>query len=146
MEIKTVTYSALFNTGNYSNERLSLAAQIKPDEIPEEVMAALKNKVLSMAGPEAEQLYRSLRDKQRDLDNLEYKIRKATEEWNATAEFLRAQGIKSDAVSMPSFSRLLPCVSSESEEIAEGEIENEDDDDDWIDLPYYDGEADDVLF
>lgn len=130
LEIKTVSYSALFNTGNYSNERLALTAQIKPDEVPEEIMAALKSKVLAMAGPEAEQLYRSLRDKQRDLDNLEHKIRKATEEWNAIAEFLKAQGIKADAVKMPKFTNLLPSVSFEKQEIVEGEIENGDDDDD----------------
>ena len=48
----------------------------------------------------------------------------ATEQWNRTAEFLRTQGIKPDAVDMPPFTNLLPEVKAESQTV-DGEIEGD---------------------
>jgi len=122
MEIKTIHYSALINLGNYSNEKIGFTAEIKEGESVEEVIEALRQKVKENGGQNAEELYSTLYEGKQQLAELERKIQKATKEWNATAEFLRAQGIKPEAVDMPRFTNLLPEVKEES--VVDGEIES----------------------
>lgn len=120
MKIKTVYYSALINLGNYSNEKIGFTADIEENETVESTIEALRLKVKEVGGVDAERLYSEIRDKRQELRELERKVRKATEEWNALAEFLRSQGIKKDAVDMPMFTNLLPEV--KQEQITDGEL------------------------
>ena len=122
MKITTVHYSALINLGDYNNEKIGLTAEVKEDESVEEVIAALKEKVKTIAGPNAEELYNSISERRRALNELERKLKKATEQWEATAEFLRAQGIKPDAPNIPDFTRLLPEIKEEYSRVSEAEI------------------------
>lgn len=120
MKIKTVHYSALINVGNYNNEKIGFTADIEENETVESTIEALRLKVKEVGGVDAERLYSEIRDKRQELRELERKVRKATEEWNALAEFLRSQGIKKDAVDMPMFTNLLPEV--KQEQITDGEL------------------------
>lgn len=87
------------------------------------VLTELRQKVKENAGLNLDKVQSKLYEGRGLIDDLERKIQKATEEWNAIAEFLRAQGIKPDAVDMPKFTGLLPEV--QSEHIVEGELEDE---------------------
>lgn len=120
MKVKSVHYSALINLGNYSNERIGFTADIEESETIESVIDALRLKVKEVGGVSAEELYKEIRDKRHELRELERKAKKATEEWNALAEFLRTQGIKKDAVDMPMFTNLLPEV--KEERVTDGEL------------------------
>lgn len=120
MKIKTVHYSALINLGNYNNEKIGFTADIEENETVESAIEALRLKVKEMGGVDADKMYSEIRDKRQELRELERKVRKATEEWNALAEFLRSQGIKKDAVDMPMFTNLLPEV--KQEQITDGEL------------------------
>lgn len=113
MIIKTVHYSALLNLGNYNNERIGFTAELEDGENPEAAIDKLRSKVKEVGGVNAEELYQNIYQKQQELRNLERKARKATEEWNALAEFLRPQGIKKDVVDMPMLTNLLPEVKEE---------------------------------
>lgn len=130
MEIIKVGYSALLNLGNYRNEKISFIAKVNEGETPEQVVEQLRERVKAVGGRNADELYSEMRDGARQLAELERKIAKATSEWNAVSEFLRKQGIKPDAVDMPKFNHLLPEVKSESTEVIDGEIEDEDEEDD----------------
>lgn len=123
MQIKTVHYSALINLGNYNNERIGFTAEVGEGESIEGAIAALKEKVATNATLNADKVRSALYKGQEELSDLERKIKRASEEWNAIAEFLRAQGIKPDAVDMPKFTNLLPEV--KDERVHEGEIEDE---------------------
>lgn len=123
MEFKTVSYSATINLGNYSNEKIGFTVQPGEDETPEQVVEALRQKVKEIGGLNAETLYNDLHFNRRKLEDLNRKIQKATEQWNSTAEFLRAQGIKPDSPDMPQFMNLLPEVKEELLAVVEGEIE-----------------------
>ena len=125
MKITTIHYSALLNLGNYSNEKIGFTAQIKEDESIEQVIEQLREKVNQNGGVNAEELYTTMSQGRRQLADLERKIKKATDEWNATAEFLRTQGIKPEAVDMPRFTNLLPEVKEENSGIIEGELQDE---------------------
>ncbi len=125
MEIKTVHYSALLNLGNYSNEKIGFTAQVNDGETVEQVIEQLREKVKQNGGTNAEELYETMWKGQRELADLEQKIRKATDQWNATAEFLRTQGIKPESPNMPQFTNLLPEVQEESSGVIDGEIQGE---------------------
>jgi len=114
MEIKTVYYSTLVNLGNYNNEKIGLKADVSEGETVEQVIEALRDKITKCGHPNLEKLYKELRDRTWDLEQLNNKIEKATNQWNSTAEFLRTQGIKPDAVDLPVFTHLLPEAKSET--------------------------------
>lgn len=122
MKIKTVHYLATINLGNYSNEKIGFAADVDDSETPEQVVEALRNKAQECALPNSENTYETIHKAQSELRDLERKLNKARSEWNATAEFLKAQGIKADAVNMPSFTNLLPGIAEDH--VAEAEIED----------------------
>ena len=127
MEITTVYYSALFNLGNYSNERIALSAKLGEGETPEQLVATLKEKVLEIAGPDPRKVHDAILKGRRELDDLNDKIERATEQWKDVAEFLRRQGIKPDVEDMPIFGKILASASShESSDIIQGEVEEED--------------------
>ena len=63
------------------------------------------------------------------IKDLEQKIREATKKWDATAEFLREQGIKPDISNMPQFTNLLPEIKDEHSGVVDGEIQEGDIDD-----------------
>ncbi len=126
MQIKTVHYSALINLGDYQNEKIGFTAELGENETVEQAIEALRQKVRDNGGQNAEDLYNKLYDGRNQLRRLERKIHEATEQWNRTAEFLRAQGIKTDAVDMPQFTHLLPEVKEESSQLVDGEFEGGD--------------------
>ncbi|KJH69390.1 hypothetical protein [Aliterella atlantica] len=125
MQIKTVHYSALLNLGNYSNEKIGFTAQLSEGESVEQVIEQLREKVKQNGGTNAEELYQTMYRGRRELAELERKIKNATDQWNATAEFLRAQGIKPDTGNMPQFTNLLPEIKEEDSGVVDGEIEEE---------------------
>lgn len=127
MKIIRVAYSALFSLSNYNNERINLVANLQDGESPEEVIEKLKEKVWQAGGENAKEIYEAIRERQYALREIEEKLSKATERWNATADFLRKQGIKPDAPHLPSFENLLPHV---EEEVIQGEIDDDDEEDD----------------
>lgn len=123
MKFQTVSYSALLNLGNYSNEKIGFTVEVDEGELPEKIVETLRQKVREIGGPNAEELYSQMYDNRHKLAELNSKIQKATEQWNATAEFLRAQGIKPDSPNMPQLINLLPEVKEERFDVVEGEIE-----------------------
>lgn len=122
MKIKTIHYLATINLGNYSNEKIGFVADIDDGETPEQVIEALRQKARECSLPKVEDVFESIYKAQSELRDLNVKLNKARTEWNATAEFLRTQGIKADAPSMPSFTNLLPGIADEH--VAEAEIED----------------------
>lgn len=135
MKITTASYSCLVNLGSYNNERIGFAAKIEDGETPDEVLEALRSKALSLANENGEEMWGKLSKARRDLNDLNQKIKEATDKWNATAEFLRAQGLKPDSPKMPEFINLLPEVKEESKEVYEGEFEEDEDDGEDDDIP-----------
>lgn len=126
MKIKTVHYLVTVNLGNYSNEKIGFSAELEDSESPESAIEALRQKALDCALPNTTEIYREIENRRRALASLNLKLDKAKQQWELTAEFLRKQGIKPDAVDMPQFTNLLPQVEDEHSEVAEGEIEDED--------------------
>lgn len=122
--IKTISYSALFNLGDYSNERVGFSAVLEDGESIEDAINYLRQKAKDCALPNRNNVINQITDKLSDLREIEFKIQKKTREWNAIAEFLRKQGINTDAINMPMFENLLP--QSEHETVINGELEDED--------------------
>ena len=124
MKITQVEYQALYNLGNYNNERISLRATVEDGETPEEVVDQLRQKAIALnvgSGGDAEELYRRMYRYHRDLKELEGKIKTAADQWNQTAAFLKAQGLNPDAPTLEPFQSLLPPAE-------EGVVEPEPDD------------------
>lgn len=129
MKIKTIHYSALLNLGNYSNEKIGFTAEFEPElETVNDVIDSLREKVKEVGGKNADEFYSKQMEARHRLAELESKINRATRQWNATAEFLRTQGIKPEASDMPPFNNLLPEVKEEHSGVVDGEIEGEIDD------------------
>lgn len=123
MRIKSIEYSAVFNLGNYNNEKISFTADIEEGEIAEEVIKTLRDKAIECALPNSDDIRDYIFRSQGELRNLEQKLHKARKEWDATAQFLRTQGIKVDATDMPQFDNLLPGIAEEKANVVKGEIE-----------------------
>lgn len=129
MKIKTVHYSALINLGDYSKEKIGFTAEVEEGDTIDEIIESLKFKVEQVGGLNAQEFYSKQRHGTQLLQELERKIKQATEQWNATSEFLRTQGIKPDAVDMPAFTNLLPEVKEERSGVIDGELEEIDESD-----------------
>ena len=124
MKYKTVHYSALVNLGDYNNEKFGFTAEVEEGDSVEEIIGTLRLKVEKLGGLNAQEFYERQRTGRHALLELERKIKQATEQWNATSEFLRTQGIKPDAPVMPAFTNLLPEVKEEYSGVIDGEIED----------------------
>lgn len=135
LKIHKVQYSALFNTGNYSNERISMSATLDEGETPETVIEELKDRVTAIAGPDPQKVRQALTDARYELEKVLTRIEEAQKDWNTLADFLRAQGIKPEIGTAPVFKKLLPMSRANDSDVFIGEIEhtdymNQDDDDD----------------
>ena len=104
--ITKITYSALFDRGNYQNERIELTRQVEPDDIIEEVFEDLKLLVHDLAGKK--DLYYENQKLERDYNNILKKIDQAKTQWEQAAEFLTAQGLRHDAPKFPELKLLAP--------------------------------------
>lgn len=58
MRVKEVVYSRLFNSGDYSNERIGFKAELEDGENPEQVIGQLMERILVIE--EGLALYREL--------------------------------------------------------------------------------------
>ncbi|MBW4485056.1 MAG: hypothetical protein KME14_21170 [Tildeniella torsiva UHER 1998/13D] len=124
MKITQVEYQALYNLGDYNNERISLKAILEDGETPEDVVAQLREKAIALnagSGGEAQDLYSRIYRYKRDLETLEAKIKTAADQWNQTATFLKAQGLNPDAPTLEPFQSLLAPA---DEGVVEAEIDS----------------------
>ena len=99
MKITLVHFSALVNTGNYENEKVGLDAQMEDGDTVEQVVEALKDKVFAQL--DRTDKLQARRELLWEIRELEDKVAGARANWEKTAEFLRAQGIRPDAPEMP---------------------------------------------
>lgn len=123
MNIKQIHAHFLISIGNYSNERIGFTVELAEGETPEQAVDELRQRAIAIVGKSAEDLYQEQWKLDSQVKALENRLEKLRSEWEATAEFLRAQGIKPDAPSMPQFERLLQAAKVE-EEVIEGELES----------------------
>ncbi len=138
MKIKRLHAHFLITTDNYQNERVGFSVELSEGENVEEVVSLLRTKAAEAIGESADKLIKKRRDLSWDCKELETKLSKLREEWDATAQFLKAQGLNPDAPSMPQFSKLLNAVKVDAETVIteivdeekyEDEDEFEDDED-----------------
>jgi hypothetical protein len=110
MKITHVEFSALFNLGDYNNEKLAFRVQLEDDDHVGDVVSALREKAIGLSAGEgvARESYDRIYQRQRELRELERKIVDATEQWNQVANFLRAQGLNPEAPNLPSLPALAP--------------------------------------
>lgn len=108
MKLKRIHYSAVMTIGNYNNERIGFTAELEEDDSIEDCIHKLREKARHNFLPHIDDLRSEIYERQRQLKELEKQIKNATETWNSTAEFLRAQGLKPEAPNMPQFTNLLP--------------------------------------
>lgn len=123
MKIKQLHAHFLISVGNYSNERVGFSVELEENDKPEEVVATLRQKAIEIVGKPANDLYSEIYQADQQLREVKQKVEKYRKEWDATAEFLKAQGIRPDAPAMPQFSNLLKPV--EAETVLQGEFEDD---------------------
>lgn len=123
MKINQIHAHFLISIGNYSNERIGFTVELGEGESPEQAVAELRQKAIAIVGKSADDLYQEQWKLDGQIKLLENRLDKLRSEWEATAEFLRAQGIKPDAPSMPQFERLLKAAKVEEETVIEGELD-----------------------
>ncbi len=122
MKIKQIHAHFLISIGDYSNERIGFTVELEEEDTVESVVSELRNQAIKVVGAKADELYSHRRNLQEQCWAVEKRLEKAHTEWNATAEFLRTQGIKPDAPPMPQFNNLLAAVKVEEESHSEAEI------------------------
>lgn len=123
MKITQIHAHFLISIGNYSNERIGFSVELDEGETPESVVPTLRDKARAIVGKTAEELYSEKYGLEQAVRVLEKRLAKLRKEWDATSEFLRGQGIRPDAPSMPQFNNLLAAAKVEEETI-EGTLES----------------------
>lgn len=123
MKIVEVSFEAVFNLGDYENEKIRLTAQLEEGETPEAIIPQLRKKTVENASISGEESYNRRWKLEAEVRELENKAAKAREEWNAVAEFLRTQGLKPDAPSLTAVQNLLPQAQEEKTTVVTGELE-----------------------
>lgn len=110
MKTTHVEFSALFNLGDYNNEKLGFRVQLEEGDDIAQVVEELRDRAIGLSAGEgvAKEMYERIYSRQRALKELERKIVDATEQWNQVANFLRAQGINPEAPNLPSLPALAP--------------------------------------
>lgn len=123
MQIKTVHAHFLISIGHYSNERIGFSVELEEGETPESVIPQLREKAKQIVGRTAEEIYDEKHRAEQAIRLLETRLKQLRAEWDATSEFLRAQGVNPDSPKMPVFSNLLAAAKVEEEATVEdGEI------------------------
>ncbi|MEH2128322.1 hypothetical protein [Nostoc sp.] len=140
MKIKLVHAHFLISIGDYSNERIGFTVELEAGETVTSVVEDLRQQAITAVGPKSEELYNQNRKLRSENRELEQKMNKLRSEWEATAEFLRAQGIKPEAPSMPQFQRLLNAANPESQSVTAEFVEEADPDN----IPFEPGTRGDV--
>ena len=123
MKIRQVHAHFLISIGNYSNERIGFSVELNEEETPEEVIPRLREQAKSIVGQPASELYNEKYKLESAIRSLRTKLESLRAEWEATSQFLRAQGLNPNAPAMPIFNNLLPGV--EEETVTHGEIVDE---------------------
>lgn len=129
MEIKRLHAHFMISTGNYNNERVGYSVELNEGESIEEVVTNLREKAIKAIGPSAQEFYDRTREFKREYLHLEEKLNRLRKEWDATAAFLKAQGLNPEAPSMPQFRNLLKAVTVQSEIVTEDNFDEDDEDD-----------------
>jgi hypothetical protein len=123
MQIKTVHAHFLISIGHYSNERIGFSVELEEGETPESVIARLRERAIAIVGRPAEEIYDEKHRAEQAIRPIEERLKKLRAEWDATSEFLRAQGVNPDSPKMPVFGNLLSAAKVEEEATVEdGEI------------------------
>ncbi|MEH2085986.1 hypothetical protein [Nostoc sp.] len=138
MQIKTFHAHFLLQTDSSNQERIGFSVILDEDETPEQVVPILRQKAINIVGKKAYDFYQDRRILRDECNHLEKKLELLRKEWDATAEFLKAQGLNPTAPSMPQFRNLLTAVTVESEVIHD--VNDEEDDYDSEDEDDYDEE------
>ena len=140
MKIKLVHAHFLISIGDYSNERVGFTVELEENDTVTSVVDDLRQQAITAVGPKSEELYNQNRRLRSENRELEERMNKLRLEWEATAEFLRTQGIKPEAPSMPQFQRLLNAAKPESQSVTAEIVEETDPDN----IPFDPGTGGDV--
>lgn len=125
MKIKTVYFASTFYLGEYNGEKIGFTVELEDTDSIESVIEQLRQKTRECALPSSETCREYIYMAKKEIEELDERLEKARKEWDATAAFLRKQGIKPNAVKMPRFSLdLLP--GANREEVVKGEIDSDD--------------------
>lgn len=125
MKIKQIHAHFLISIGNYSNERIGFTVDLEEDDFLDDVVSSLRKKAKELIGESADDLYEKKWQAERAFKELQTKLTRLRTEWDATAEFLKAQGINAQAPSMPQFQNLLGAATIELESVSEAEFADE---------------------
>ncbi|MDZ8108348.1 MAG: hypothetical protein RM338_22370 [Nostoc sp. DedQUE12a] len=127
MKLKTLHAHFLISTGNYSNERIGFSVELDEGESVESTVENLRERAKRIVGKKAQELYDERYELTKECRELENRLNTLRKEWDATAEFLKAQGLNPTAPSMPQFINLLTAVTVESEVVREDDSDDSDD-------------------
>jgi hypothetical protein len=125
MEIEKIYASFAMPLGSGATERLAFVVKLSPEESVDQAVAELRIKAIAAVGESASAYYADRTSLKSEIFNLEYKLKDLREEWDATAEFLRTQGVNAKCPVMPQFAKLLNAASTTVETV---EVEFDDDD------------------
>ncbi|MGF1989113.1 MAG: hypothetical protein RMY62_014740 [Nostoc sp. ZfuVER08] len=128
MKIKTVHAFFVLNLNNSNKEKIGFTVSLDEGETPESVVPQLREQAVKIVGKSAYAMYTERADLETECEQLEKRLNLLRKEWDATAEFLKAQGLNPSAPSMPQFRNLLTAVTIESTVVNESNEDEEDED------------------
>jgi nitrogen regulatory protein PII-like uncharacterized protein len=128
MKIKTVQAHFQIATGDCNNETIGFCVELEDGESVESVVSDLRKRAIKIIGPKAEDFYEKIREYSSEYRRHKTKLDIIRKEWEATAAFLKAQGLNPDTAAMPPFRNLLEALTIVVEEVTEDDQDNSDND------------------
>ena len=120
--IEAIQYEACFNLGSYENEKIRLSARFTPGQDLGEAIEQLRQLAIQNAKADSDRLWRQREELEIEIERLTQKAQEARQKWEATATFLKAQGI-ADLQNFPFQDNLLPPAKPDEERVVVGEID-----------------------
>lgn len=123
MKVIQLEYSALYNTGNYENEKVGLTVQLEEGETVEETVLKLRKKTAELVGPKAMEQVDLKQRLSRAVARMKEKTEQAAQEYEQAKNFMQAQGLKMDMPAFPMLRTLLP-PKDEQPKLPEPDVED----------------------
>jgi hypothetical protein len=125
MKIEKIHAHFRINMNDYNYEQVGFAVTLEEGDDINEIVAELRRKACEAIGPSAHNMMERRNELASKCYQFEDKLNKLRKEWEATAQFLKAQGINAEAPSMPQFRNLIESVKIEVEEVLDGDDDND---------------------
>jgi hypothetical protein len=117
MQVKSYSVQFTLPTERGNQEKIEYRFVLEDGENLKEEVNKFREQAVLVCGRPSHEMYARRQELEYACDELTLKLTKLRNEWDATAEFLRKQGINPEAPNLPQFDKLLKAATGVEETV-----------------------------